>query len=327
MNVIALFLIVGLLPSCIGGEPSTQPPGGDGRPACGFLCSGLQNRNVSPIAGGTTATLSVAPPSGHESFVIESSDPMVAVADAPLVGAGTVTVSGIRPGTATLTARDAATHEELDHAEVTVAQVDHIEIYYRAAPGVNQPITAAAGIAGRSDAFGVVYRAADGGALAGRGTFAVRGTGLSLPLAQGSPRLSDVIADRQQVTVSFASSGTGELVAGLVGQDRQAVVSLEVVGDAATVDVIDMVLRGGKLVDVPDPVPVDEPVASDIVGRTVDGRFVAGLVATWSSSPAVVIATGTDSVSETIFQIRSPGPVDVTATIGARTVTRHLTAR
>jgi hypothetical protein len=262
-------------------------------------------------------------PSEHH-FTVESSDP--AIAEVRVDPAG-IHVTGRAAGVVKLTARGVATDEVLDEVEVEVADVAAIELHFRPAPGLDQPVAQLAALAGSTDALGIVYRSADGRALGGRGVFEVTGAPLLIVGAPEVYRLSDTVARRQQVQLELGAPGTGALIAKLHGVALRAEFPIEVVSAPASLEVIMMVLRGGQLVVAPDPVATSDFIGSEIVGRTADGRFVAGVTAVWSSPDPVSFLTAPAPATESVFQLGVPGSYDLVTTVGTASFTTTMSSQ
>jgi hypothetical protein len=305
-----------------GGGGGFGTGGGGGGGECQLDCD-FAFRDMPAVGVGTVADVRHDGPRDL-ALRVESSDPsVVSVA----VEGGEIRVTGRGAGAAKLTARAAATGAVLDEVEVQAVDVASIELHFRPGPGLDQPVAQLAGLAGSRDAFGIVYRAADGRALTGRGELEVTGASLALAGTPDAYRLSDLVVRRAQVELAFGAPGTGTLVAKLIGAPLRRVFPIEVVAAPASLQVVPMVIRGVELVAATDPVQVKEAVGADIVGRTADGRFVGGVTATWSSPDAIAFVASSAAPSESVFQLDAPGAYDLVAKVGAATITTRIHAQ
>lgn len=341
-NLLFAAVAVAAVPACVsdagdgGGDDGGGPGGGGGGGGLGSGSGGSGGggdecridcdfafRDMPAIGVGTVADVRHDGPRDL-ALLVESSDPsVVSVA----VEGGEIRVTGRGAGAAKLTARAAATGAMLDEVEVQAIDVASIELHFRPGPGLDQPVAQLAGLAGSRDAFGIVYRAADGRTLTGRGEFEVTGASLALAGTPEAYRLSDLVVRRAQVELAFGAPGTGALVAKLIGAPLRQEFPIEVVAAPASLQVVPMVLRGVELVAAPDPVQVKEAVGADIVGRTADGRFVGGVTASWSSPDPITFFTSSAASSESVFQLEAPGAYDLVAKVGAETITTRIRAQ
>jgi hypothetical protein len=331
--LVAVLLLSACSPMDLIGDddPDLGPPGPDAGPpdpgdgdsvdeAEPFF---LFERQVKRLAAGTDVAIPFeTSASGYRVF---SRDPAVVTA---FVEADMVRLSGRAPGRTTLVA--AAGGRILAQLALTVVEVEAVEFRFRTSPVAAEAIDDLAAMVDSSDSIRVIYRSADGEALSGRGSFSASGAAEVAPLV-AEDRISEHLEAGQRVGVRFGEQGMGELSAGLA-DGRSFSIPIQVVAAPARIDVVTMALRGDLV--AADVVEVGELVVADVVGRTEDGRFVAGVSADWSLSDPVDDDYGSLPGSEVFFTIPTAAAIDVTAVVsapsvpgGTLTATRQVTAQ
>src|SRR5262249_55591187 len=100
---------------------------------------------------------------------------------------------------------------------------------------------------------------------------------------------------------------------------------VEVIDAPTSIELAAIVLRDGELVAAPSPVDAGEPVGIDLVARTDDGRFVAGVTADWTVDATP--RTDSKAVTELVFSKDPPGTATISATHAGQTLTSEITAR
>jgi hypothetical protein len=279
--------------------------------------------NGGRIAAGTTATFHrLVGGSSFDGVELTSSDSSILTAR--VISSNAYEVIAHAAGHATIEARRPGFPQVLDTIGVTAVPVEAIEVFFRAAPGANAPITRFAGIRGATDGVCVRYLAEGGEILDGRGQFAATSDALVVLAEPGSKRISESFAHRSTcVRLAFAKLGTTNLIASIEGGVSRTI-AVEVITAAPGAELRFMVLRNSELVAAPDPVITGELVGVDLVGRTSDGRFVGGLVATWTlGAPADSFLVSDD---ELVFTVEVAGTAQITATAGPLVRTQAITA-
>ena len=271
------------------------------------------------LAAGTTYKLRHHDP---DSFELVSSDPRI-LAVTPSLGGDGFDLVNAQAGEVMLTARCVASEQVSARGEAVVAAVASIDVHYRAAPGVNEPILALAGLRGQADAIAVAYLDDGGGMLRGTGSFAVRGDGAIAIVPPMTRWLSGVVHPRSTtVDVAFVELGRGELVA-TVGE-LERVLPIEVVAEPATLDLVAMTLENDALVPATYPVRVGNYVGFDAIAKTADGRYISGVPAVWQTTVGDGGPYG--PLLELVFTVLAPGPIVITATVGTLTATHQVVA-
>jgi hypothetical protein len=285
-----------------------------------FYVLGVEDR----LAAGTSIWFAKG---GAAEVRLVSSDPRIV--EAELLDHGLV-VTAHQPGRASVIAESVDGSRVLAELAFTVVEVDAIEFHFRTSPVSPEPIDRLAALPDTTDSLRVVYRDASGEALAGLGSFTVRGSAVQIiDQAQVEGRFSEGYEPGAPLPLRFASAGQGDVSAEL-SDGRSFSVQIEVVAAPAEIDVVTGVVRDGTLIAT-EQVEVGEPVGADVVGRTADGRFVAGVIASWNTGTPVDFWFGSSPGSEIIFSIEASTTIDVTATAqtpgGTLTATRQVTAR
>jgi hypothetical protein len=326
MRTVSLLL---LLSACLPERnvPADPPPDAD---ECRVGCTPpidepepVELGNGGRIAAGTTATF--RRPVGGTSFEgveLTSSEPSIITAR--VISSYELEVTAHAAGSATIEARRPGFPQVLDTLEVTAVPVEAIEVFFRAAPGANAPITRFAGVRGGTDDVCLRYLGADREILTGRGPFAASNDAIVVLGDPSSKRISESFAHRSTcVRLAFARLGTANLIAS-IEDGISRTIAVEVISAATSAELRFMVLREGELVAAPDPVTTGELVGVDLVGHTSDGRFVGGLVAMWTlSAPADSFIISDD---ELVFTVDAAGTAQITATAGSLVRTQAITA-
>jgi hypothetical protein len=343
MPFITRALVAFLLPGCwILHDPAHDPP--DGAASCRPHCDvdadpGPPPPDADPgpwfafptytnarFAAGATWTLDLTTGDPLTGITVISSDPSVLTVTAP--NDRTLRVYGVAPGTASLIASRSATGVVLDSLELTAVDIASIELHARAAPGADGPVDSLAALAGSTDDLAVSLIDAAGAVVPGQPTYAVDGVGLTVSGHVGASRLSDLFVARSDRfgLIAGSAGATAELVVSLgTGQSRSF--PIEVVAAPAALALITMVVDdAGALVVEHDPVEAGEPIGTDIIGRTTNGRFVAGVGATWTSTGAS-INVWLDSGTELVFDVPAAGTTTIHAAVDTRSVTDAITAQ
>jgi hypothetical protein len=238
-----------------------------------------------------------------------------------------VRVLGKSAGTTTLIARHGDTYEELDTVALTVEYVASVQLEYRSGPGLDGPVASLAALQGASDSFGIVYRNAAGNPLSGSGGIVTTG-GVAIDPAGPVFRASDIFG-HVHTRVAVTVGGSGTLGTTLAGDARQFVWPIEVVAAPATISLVPMWLDPNSLL-APLPaagVKVNSFVGVDIIGRTADGRFVAGVEAVWSSTPGLppFLTSTTTPETEGVFTADVAGTHTISAfATGGTTYTQQV---
>ena len=228
-----------------------------------------------------------------------------------------------RAGEVTLSAWCAESETVVARAQVVVAPVASIDLHYRAAPGADDPVVALAGLRGQADSIAVAYRDRGGALLRGTGAFAVRGgPAIALVPPEGRQASTALFPKSTTVDLAFVELGRGELVA-TVG-DLERVLPIEVVAAPATLDLLAITHENGALVRAINPVPVGNYVGIDAIARTADGRYISGVPALWQTTVGDASQRGPST--ELVIELREPGPIGITATVGALTATHQVVA-
>jgi hypothetical protein len=330
MRSFAWLALALMVPACFGDgydvgddarpPPAPPPPG----PCAGRDCTPADDFHFTEpgaqVGVGLELTVEHDDPQSLAHYDLTSSDPSVVEVD--VIGEQIV-IHPHQAGMAAVVVRKAGDPRIVAQYTVTAIDVATVALGVRTRPVVPAPITTLAAVIG-SDTIAVEYRSAAAEPLAGHAAFSVRGDVLTLEPATTESRLSELFESRDRVRLGFVGRGTGELVVTIDGGIEHTL-PIEVVAAPATLATVAMVLRDGELVRAPDAVEVGEPVGVDVIGRTADGRFVAGVVADWTTSGT--LWTPRLGVSELVFDAGAPGPVDVTARVGDLTITQHLQAR
>jgi hypothetical protein len=321
------------MPACLFDEhPSPTDAGCPGGAASCPAHPYFHFSGPGKLAAGTEVALRYALDPELTAYDITSSDPSVIAVerDIPDPVSPSVALRSLSAGAATITARLRGAATVLDAVDLTVVDAATIEVRFRASPVSALPIAAIAGVLDTADHLNIDYRDSTGEKLGGHGSFAVSGGDAVAIVAVGSsPGLvSEALEVHDSVGVRFAHLGTATLEISLRDRDPRIALPIEVVAAPSMVDVLAMVLRNGELVVAPRPIAAGEYVGTDIVGRTSDGRFVAGVTAAWSTAPSVSFVTQTTATSpEIVFYAPPPGPLTVTATAGSLHATAQLTAQ
>ena len=271
------------------------------------------------MAAGTTYQLQVSTLEGIE---LTSSNP--AVIDVGLAAADkTVVVTAANAGSTTLTARCVETGEVVRTSRVYAVPVASIDLHYRGAPGVDEPITTVAGLLGGVDSIGVIYRDNRGLRLSGTGQFAVRGTTVALAPARPRRLTDSLLQTSTDVDLEFLSLGTAELVASVAG-GIERVLPIEVVAGPATVGLVAAALSGWTLVPEPTTAWSRVYLVTAVTAKTADGRYLSGVDAAWEITPNLAPSALAQGTTEIMVQVSGPGPAAITATIGDLMVTREF---
>jgi hypothetical protein len=335
MQPIRLLLFVAVVPACFDNDATTfVPPSSSSPPGCSPLdcpMPGCPTQDCHPpsspfqffssgagVGVGLALDILYQADGALGDYQVTSSDPLIVELT---LEHDQLHINALAAGTASITARRRGDPQVLARFAVTAIDIDHAELYFRTTPVSPSPVASLAAVVG-NDTLGLGFRRATGGLLEGHATYSVRGTGLAIA-DNAESRLSDLVDALDRVHLQFTTPGSGELVVSLGGTREQAF-PIDVVAAPATLDTVAMVLRGG-LVVAPDPVNVGELVGVDIVGRTADGRFVAGVLADWTTTADVLVGTGPSS--ELVFSAKTAGSINVTATVGTRTLSRTLHAQ
>ena len=331
MNVKAysLPLAVLLLPSCAlldSGDEDVGPPGqGDpDQPAGdGVEESFMFDTSVARLAADTELAIVYA--TGAE-FRLVSTDPSVLEAERD---GDQIRLLARSPGRASLMARSADDERELAVLPLEVVAADAIEFRFRTRPVVDGSVERLAALRDTTDSIKIVYLDADGEVLAGVGPFSATGDSVEVGDATTvESRISEAFEPGFSAPLRFGAPGQGAVSAELPG-GLAASIPIDVVAAPAQVDLVTMVLRDGALVSA-DQVDVDEPVGVDVVGRTDDGRFVAGVSASWAAGAPIDVWFRSAPSSEIVVSLDSAATARVTATVegagGALVATRRLTA-
>lgn len=317
----------GSSPTPDAGVRADAPP----RPDAGCLGSCIVAFSFDPtfpFGAGTEYSVGVHM-NGSGNLIIENSDSAVAEVVAVAV-AGTsksVRIRGKSAGTTTLLARDGATNEVLDTVTLTVEYVATVGLQYRSGPGLDGPVTSLAALQGARDSFAIVYRNAAGTPLNGTGGFVTTG-GVTIDPQGPAFRASNLFGGAHaRVAVSITGSGT--LATTLAGDPRQFVWPIEVVAAPATISLVPMWLDTNSML-APLPaagVKAGTFVGVDIIGRTADGRVVAGVEAVWSAPPGLTpfLTSATAPQTEGVFVADAVGSYAISAvTNGGATYTQPI---
>jgi hypothetical protein len=320
-----------------GGTNPTRPDAGggvvvDARPSSPDACTvgcfvSLEFAATLPFGSGTEYSLPFQK-AGSGNLVIESSHPEIAEVVAVVDGSSKyVTLRGKTPGTAALIARHGNTDEVLDVTTVIVMHVANVQLEYRSGPGLDAPVTSLASLAGASDSFGIVYRSASGERLAGRGGFSATG-GVAIDPGEGEFRPSNLYGAGLHARVAVVVNGSGTLVATLANDGREFVWPIDVVAQPATISLVPMYVDSNNMLAVPPAtgVKVSALVGVDIIGRTLEGRFVVGVEALWSATPglSLFITPSTTPTTEGVFRTVMPGTHVVSALSNGTTYTQQV---
>jgi hypothetical protein len=238
-----------------------------------------------------------------------TSDPSIATVRATSSG---FEVETFAPGQTSIIARHRGTSELAGSLPVRSAVADSIDFRYRAAPGADEPITELAGVRGGTDHLCVAYRDAAGNLLVGTGGFRYEGAVRSV--AVNSLRASEINVERSAcIGMQFTELGAGRIVAEL-GSVQIGELAIEVIEEPATVGLLAMQipLIGEGLSPAPEAVRVSDLIGVELVGETADGRHVAGLAATWSSTDNVALVA--QHPTEYVFLVTEAEDTIVTAT-------------
>ena len=273
------------------------------------------------FAAGTTLSLELSASHGLE---LTSSDPAIIAVEPS--STGSFDLVSARAGRVTLTARCPGSDRVVATAHAAAAPVESITLHYRAAPGVNGPVEALAGLRGHADSILVRYISTTGAILPGRGPARVRdGTAVSVIGASPTRLSSGFLPHSTAVDLEFLAPGNAELVVAAAGIER--VLPIEVVAAPATLELVAMMLDAGRLVPAPHPVPAGNAIGIDAVARTADGHYVSGVRVSWATTGGTII--GSDGPSSELVMIVGAGPTLVTgtATVGGLTATYELVAQ
>jgi hypothetical protein len=336
MRVMMLAISIALgVPACLFSDHSPPPDSScpDGAASCSdnpyvhFLAPGR-------LAAGAEITLRYLANPMLDTYEITSSDPsiMAVERDVPDRSSPSVALHSLAAGTVTITARVPGTTRVLDAIDLTAVDVAAIEVRFRTAPIAAQPITAIAGLVSTADHLNIDYRSSTGEKLGGHGTVTVSGGDAIAIVAVGTtPSLvSEAFENHDSIGVRFTHLGTATLAIGLRDRDPKVALPIEVVAAPAKLDVVAMVLRDGALAVAPQPTMAGEYIGTDAIGHTSDGRFVAGVTATWSAVPSVSFLFLTPPITttpEVVFYAPPAGPLTVTATTGSLQATAQLTSQ
>lgn len=307
-------------------RPTVTPDAGGGGGGDGGGGGGGASFDFStPHPFGVGMTYDLAYSTQATTFSIDSSDPGIASVE-PVPGtAKLVRLHGHAAGTVQIRAWKQGSTTPLDQVTVAVVPVDGVALQFRNAPGTTAPVTQLAALANSSDRIAVVYRAANGDPLAGRGTVAATGA-ITLATSDDS-RLSDILGP-PRVDITAGAAGAGALVVTLADDPRQFAFPIEIVTAPASYELALMVLGPNwTLVPPPPAIEAKELVGADIIGRTGDGRFVAGVRAVWSATAGLdlgVSSTTPNVGSEAIASAQAAGTYTLTATAGTTTLSRDL---
>jgi hypothetical protein len=288
----------------------------------------------SPIELGTAARFGVGtevlvPFLAHSTiwrmFDIVASDPSVLEvrSDEPR---GTLTVRALRAGNASVIART-MTGEPLAERSLVTADIATIDFSWRAPPVASEPVTAIAGLAGAADSIGVAFRDAEGELLAGGAPVTVSDPEIASVIAMNPPWITaDGFDDRLRFGLRFITTGTATATVTLF-DGRTASLPIETVTAPDTLEVIFLRYVESRAVRVSGTADTDEILSATIVGRTADGRNVAGVSAAWTATSSVELGFGKDLTPEVQFQLVAPGAATITASVGGKLATAQLTGR
>jgi hypothetical protein len=256
-------------------------------------------------------------------FEIVASDPSIEV----IRDGNHVVLRAHKAGTFTLTANNTATQTELTHTQFDTADVASFDFSLRFAPVETDPLTSVAALLFATDAIGVHFRDGNGSELAG-----------SAPVTVDDPAIVKVqqpASGWSQVDGSLGGGFniTGQKIGTTVAtvtmfDGRTATLPIEVVGAPATVEIaLVKFLTDGRIVAVAGPVAVNDLLDAVVVAKTSDGRFVAGVVATWTGTgPALITASPGDSRLDVEVIPMAAGTIVVTARTPGFTATATVVA-
>jgi hypothetical protein len=335
-------LLLCLATGCMFGDRSEDRPNGPGTPprpdagiadppgptpdACAVGCwVAVQFPPALPFGAGMEYRVSLQK-TGTGGVVFDVSDPAIVEIVAVVLDGSSkhVRVRGKSPGTAMLTARHAGNHTLLNTTVLTVEHVADVHLQFRSGPGLDAPVGSLAALPGTSDSFAIVYLDSAGNRLSGSGGFVTTG-GVSIdPMGPGLRPSNYYTGIHARVAVAIDGSGT--VATTLADDPRQFVWPIEVVPAPATFSMVSMYLDSNSML-VPLPatgVKRGSFVGADVIGRTADGRFVAGVEALWSASAGLTpfLISTTSPESEGVFQAQSSGTFSAVA--GGTTYTQQV---
>lgn len=321
-----------LLASCITGDdhqvPSASPPtlpppvtgggGGGGTPSVwlGFDATepfgvGMAYELAFSVGGAAAPGLR-----------FDTSDPGIATVSWP--GTKRVVLTGVTPGTTKLRAWVANRAEPLAEETIEVQLVDNIAVAFRTLPGATEPVAQLAALANSTDSLAIVYRAADGDRLAGIAPISATG---AVTIAGALDEQLTAPYGPPRIGIAIGAEGTGAIVATLAA--RELAVPIEIVPSPATYDMT-LAIVGPDKVLVPPPAEIEvDPfgaVFAGIVARAADGRFVAGVKASWAISvtQAYLLSSPSNVGPDTQAIILGSGTVTIAATVGSTSLTRTV---
>ena len=321
-----------LLPSCLldrdGDDDGDDPPEpGDGPLVCtpdgcpDGEAAFVFDTDLERLAGGTELDVYYFASPYLPGYRVVSSDPDVLEVEYDDLSMHLV---GRAPGSATLVAEATDPSWVLAELPVTVVEVASVDFRFRTTPVAPEPIDRLAGLVGTTDSLRVDYRSADGEALRGSARFSARGAVAIADPDLVESRVSEGFEPGDIARLEFAELGEGELSADLV-DGRSFPLPIEVVAEPASIEVITMVVRDGLVAAA--QVDVGEPIGANVIGRTGDGRFVAGVSASWATSGPIEFWFDDGPATEVVFSIESPVAAGITATHSSFTASRALVAR
>jgi hypothetical protein len=297
-----------------------KPDDDDDDGGCTFLCPiPFEFSAASPFGAGTAYDVGFNKDE-DVSVTITSSDPSIFEVVTVDFTKERVYLKGRAPGNANLVARDAVTDKVLHIAGVSVEYVATIELQFRAGPGLDAPVTSLAALIDTEESLGLYYRSSTGAKLRGRGPITTRGS--VLPSTFSEFRGSDAFGAYERAGIYIA--GAGAIVATLEGDPREFAFPIDIVSAPATTSLVAMQISNNTLV-AHSSIAVGNLVGIDVIGKTADNRYVAGVTATWSKPPGLKALFGTTQAStEAVYQGEAPGTYDVTATVSGQTLTQQI---
>ncbi|HEY5938880.1 MAG TPA: hypothetical protein VIU61_29710 [Kofleriaceae bacterium] len=236
---------------------------------------------------------------------------------------GRLTVRALRAGTALLRAQTRSGALLAERSLVT-AEIATIDFSWRAPPVGSETISAIAGFVGRSDRVGVAFRDADGELLGGSAPVTVDDLAVATRIDPPWDTVDGFEDDRLQFGLAFHLPGVTTANV-MLFDGRTASLPIETVVEPATLEIMFLRYVDGLPTRV-SRVNTEEHFSATIVGRTADGRYVAGVDATWTGSSSVEFMS--DNYTRSIeLQLLAPGDATVTADVEGQLATATISAR
>jgi hypothetical protein len=255
---------------------------------------------------------------------IVASDPEVL--DLELIGAQSkMIVRAKRAGSASVIARDVASKKIFASVPISASDIATFGWSWRARPVASDPLPAIAGLAHSTDDLGLALRSAEGQLLEGHAPIAIADPEIAslVELPIHLPSMFEGWDLRERVGVRFGDVGMTTITMTLL-DGRVASLPIEVVADIDRLELVVARLDNGGPFPAPATFATNEMVGVAAVGRTADGRFVAGVQAIWTSTLPGLLDPDPQATPDFAFWVTEPRTVDVTATSGRHVATTRI---